>query len=464
METERLAPFALPRYAEDALRILEGAGHEAWVVGGFVRDAIMHRPCADIDIASSAPWQEVQRLFEDAGWRTRETGCKHGTITVIREHDAIEVTTFRCDGAYLDARHPDEVTFVRSIEEDLARRDFTMNALAYHPERGLLDPYGGLGDIEASTIRTVGEADKRFSEDALRMLRGCRFASELDFSIEPETFAAMVRNKGLLGRIAVERVRAELDRLLVGPAAGRVLVNACDAIAAVLPEVVAMKGFEQHTPYHIYDVLEHTARAIDGTAPRLRVRWATLLHDMGKPATFFRDENGRGHFYGHPAVSVAIGRGLLERMLFSSADRDRILALVRWHDDVVPPTPRSVKRLLRRLDGDVELFCDLCELKRGDARGQAPEFSAERIALADALEATLADVLASDEAFSLKQLAVGGSDVLAAGIPQGPAVGSVLEDALQAVIDGEIANDRDALLDFVHRWRDQAYSHKFSEQ
>ena len=448
------ATITLPSYALAALDVLEAAGFESWVVGGYVRDALLDRPSADIDIATQATWQDAQRAFEALGHRTHETGTAHGTLTVIVGEEALEVTTFRSDGDYADARHPKRVSFVRTVTEDLARRDFTMNAMAYHPARGLLDPYGGHADLEARTIRAVGDPGRRFSEDALRMLRACRFAAELGFAIEPATFEGMLANKGLLPRISAERITHELERLLLGSHAGSALIATVDVLAAVLPELVAMKGFEQRTPYHVHDVLEHTARVLDGVPAYPLVRWAALFHDMGKPAAFFTDEDGTGHFYGHAAISVMLARGVMDRLSLSSAFESRVLTLVERHDDVIGLTPKAVKRALARLGGDTDLFAALCDLKRGDARGQAPRCIG-RVADADGLERILADVLAADEAFSLRKLAIDGRDVIALGVPQGPLVGRALADTLDAVIDERIENEPDALRAFIEGWSDE---------
>ena len=379
----------LPPQAAFALAALEEAGFEAWCVGGFVRDALLGRACADVDVATDAPWQEVQRVFEAAGCRTHETGTAHGTLTVVVEQEALEITTYRDDGVYADARHPEAVSFVRTIEEDLARRDFTMNALAYHPKRGILDPYGGVADLEARTIRAVGDPARRFSEDALRILRACRFASQLGFSIEPATYAGMMANKGQLLRISAERVTHELECLLLGAHVHDALMGTVDVLAAVLPELVACKGFEQRTPYHVYDVLEHTAFVVQNTPPSPLVRWAALFHDMGKPAAFFQDADGTGRFYGHAKISVELARAAMGRLALSPAFVGRVLTLVKHHDDVIEPTPKAVKRALARLGGDVGLFRALCDLKRGDALAQAPR-CAGRVELADELEEVLA--------------------------------------------------------------------------
>ena len=299
--------------------------------------------------------------------------------------------------------------------------------------------------MEQGVIRAVGNPQDRFAEDALRILRACRFSAELGYAIEPATYQGMLANKGLLSHISAERVTHELERLLLGAHAGDALLGCVDALSAVLPELVAMKGFNQHTPYHIYDVLEHTARVVDGVPPYPLVRWAALFHDMGKPACFFFDEHGTGHFYGHAAVSVPIARGIMQRLTFSHAFMDKVLTLVKRHDDVVPAQPKAVKRMLSRLGGDTELFAALCDLKRGDARGQSPKFSAARIQLADDLQRTLDEIIASEDAFTVQSLAISGRDVMRLGVPQGPLVGSVLAQVLDAVIDEQVENSSDEL-------------------
>lgn len=455
MRKESLAICAdgiqIPEGALRVLRTLEDAGYETWAVGGFVRDALSGQACADVDLATAAPWTAVRDVCTAAGMRTHETGTKHGTITVMADGEPIEVTTFRADGVYKDARHPEQVTFVRNIEEDLARRDFTINAMAFHPERGLLDPFGGVEDLRRGVIRTVGDPRKRFAEDALRILRACRFVGQLGFRLDDETRRGMMENKGLAARMPAERVAHELERLLLGAYAGLALLETVDVLAVALPELVAMKGFDQHTPYHIYDVLEHTAHVVDGVPQYPLVRWAALMHDMGKPAAFFTDPDGTGHFYAHAAISVKLAHGIMARLKLPSAFQAQVLALVERHDDVIEPTPRAVKRALARLGGDVALFHALCDLKRGDTRGQAPR-CAGRIEAANELERMLDGLLSADEAFSLKALAVNGRDAMAAGVPEGPAVGQALADALDAVIDECEPNEADALRSFLARW------------
>lgn len=450
-------PTTIPPAGLRALAVLEDAGYESWLVGGFVRDALLGRPSADLDIATAAPWQQTCAVFETAGFRVHPTGAAHGTVTVLVDEAAIEITTFRADGAYRDGRHPESVAFVNSIEEDLARRDFTINALAFHPERGLLDLYGGKDDLSQGVIRAVGEPAQRFSEDALRILRACRFVSQLGFSIEPRTYQGMLENKGVLGKVSAERTLHELDRLVMGVHPHKAIMRTIDALAPVLPELVAAKGFEQHTPYHIYDVLEHTAYVMENTPSTRLVRWAALFHDLGKPAAFFTDGDGTGHFYGHARISVELASGIMRRLKFSPAFAEQVLTLVRIHDDVIEPTPKAVKRALGRLDGRTDLFAALCDLKRGDALAQAPHCRG-RVETANELERVLAGILEAQEAFSLKHLAMSGRDVMETGIPQGPLVGEALKAALDAVVDECVANEREALVAFVRDWMDARQS------
>ena len=486
----------VPAYAKYILDVLEEGGAEAWFVGGFVRDALLNRACSDIDIATNVSWQKVKNICKAAGLRTRETGIQHGTITVIVGKDtpesagecagaeegarentsesaaelkgansksagAIEVTTYRTDGTYTDSRRPNEVFPVRTIEEDLARRDFTINALAWHPTRGLVDPYGGKADLDARLIRTVGNANERFSEDALRVLRACRFASQLGFSIEKETYTALLENKHKLQKISAERITDELNAFLLGEHVHDALMNCVDVLSFVLPELASVKGFEHHSHYHIYDVLEHIAWAVQYAAPNKLVRWAALFHDLGKPGSYFMryDANvevaenpaGEGHFYGHPYISEQLARGALLRFSLSPAFREKVCILVRYHDDEIAPTSKSVKRVLARLGGDVDLFRALCQLKRADITAHAPYF-AQRVYIVDELESTLARILENEEAFSLKDLAIDGNDVIALGVSPGPLVGKALEAALDAVIEESEENTHENLCAFAKNW------------
>lgn len=436
------APEAL-----DAIATLEAHGYEAWLVGGCVRDALLKRPLHDFDIASSAPWKEAERILQGSGFAIHRTGEKHGTITAVKNDVPLEITTYRYEGSYSDGRHPDTVQPARTIEEDLARRDFTINALAYHPSRGLLDCFGGLADLDAHLIRAVGNPDERFKEDGLRILRGLRLSSELGFPIEDATLQAMTACKMCLRNVSSERITAEMDRLLKGDFARQTLLVAIDVIGSIMPELVACKGFSQHTPYHIYDVWEHIAYTVSYAKPLRLNRWAALLHDIGKPGAFFM-EDGRGHFYGHAKISVVLGREIMQRLKMSPAFIDRILLLVKMHDIPIMATPRSVRRMLAKLDGDTELFEALLDLKQADTRAHSSA-GEERLHEIEQVAAIYRELLEQDAAFSLKQLAISGSDVLALGVEQGPRVGELLNCALDAVIDEQVANEHDQLLAFI---------------
>lgn len=443
------AQIELPEHAATVLRALEDAGFEAWVVGGFVRDALLGRACADVDIATDALWQDVQRVCEAAGMRTYETGVEHGTLTVVMpDSAAIEVTTYRADGKYADARHPQDVAFLSDITEDLKRRDFTMNAMAYHPKRGLLDPHGGRRDLQAGRLAVVGDARERFAEDALRILRACRFASQLGLAIGDADLEAMLMCKHLLASVSTERVTHELDLLLLGEHVHDALMRCASVLAFVLPELVAMDGCEQMTRWHIYDVLEHTAWTVQHCPKDRLVRWAALAHDMGKPAAACFSPDGVEHFYGHAKVGAKMARAMTERLLMSQQFRADVEVLVLRHDDVIEPTPRAVRRALARFDGRVELFRSLLELKRADTLAHSAEGAAQ-VSQIDQLGKVLTEVLASQTAFSLRDLAVSGRDVLALGVKPGPAVGRILERTLTAVIDGDVSNHRTELIEFL---------------
>lgn len=440
--------LALPE-TKAVLDTLEQAGFEAWFVGGCVRDAILGRTMGDIDITTNAPWQHVQKICTAAGMAVHETGVKHGTVTVVCHNMPFEVTTFRTDGTYSDARHPDSVEFVQNIEDDLARRDFTINAMAFHPARGLCDPFGGQADLQARLIRAVGDASARFQEDALRILRAVRFASQLGFSIEKDTKAALFAQAEGLGHIAVERIRAELEGMLCGAHPHDAIMSCGPVLDVVLPELAPMRNFDQLSRYHIYDVMEHTAFVVEYVQPATPLlRWAALFHDCGKPNKFFTDAQGNGHFYGHEAESVIIAEPVLKRLKLSPSLIEDVLQLVRFHDTYCAPEPHPVKRMIRKLGGNTELMRALCHLKRADAQAHAPEYR-QGIAAADKLEDSLDAVIADSSVLRVKDLAIGGHDVLACGIKPGPRVGEVLETALEAVIDERVPNERDALLRFL---------------
>jgi len=470
----------VPAPALEALERLERAGHAAYLVGGCVRDSLLGRVPGDWDITSSALPEQTEAVF--AGERIIETGLKHGTVTVLLGGLPLEITTFRRESGYADHRHPDTVAFTPSLEEDLARRDFTINAMAWSPARGLTDPFGGRADLEKRIIRCVGDPKQRFNEDALRILRALRFAAQLDFAIDPATAAAALALRQSLELVSRERLAAELTKLLCGPAVRRIVTEYWPILALPLPELAPMAGLDQRSPYHCYDVLEHSAAAAEAVPPDKILRWAALLHDAGKPACFTLDEQGRGHFFGHAKPGAELARAALTRLRFDKDTVRRVAALVELHDYPIDPpaepagqgsgikdqgsgpvgaaighppeatgirqqaagADRAIKKLLGRL-GEEDFF-RLLALKRADALAHHPDYRG-RAAACDRMEARARALLAQKAPFSLKDLAVNGNDLLALGFPRGPMIGQTLNAILDSVLSGELPNEKAALLE-----------------
>lgn len=451
-----------PAYALRVLGVLEEAGYEAWIVGGWVRDALLGAPCHDVDMTTSAPWEETARVLRAAGYVVHETGTKHGTVTVVAEGHPIEITTYRVEGAYSDRRHPDEVRFVDDVREDLARRDFTINAIAYHPERGLLDPFGGRADLEAGVLRAVGDPYERFSEDGLRVLRAVRFACRMKFSIEDETHEALERCAHYLEDIAQERIGQEMDGILATGRVGWAMRHESNVICNAIPEIADMVGFDQRTPWHAYDVLEHTARmcnAVEAFTAGLatqRLRWAAFLHDIGKPATLSLDQNDGGHFYGHAILSSIMAERIMKRLGLPGDMVRSSVALIRYHDHVVRPTARSMRRTLATLEEAdpghaIPLAHELMDLKRGDAVSKVAKASWYAVEL-DKMDQLLREEERKGVVLGVRDLAIGGNDVCdVLGIKPGPMVGMALSELLQSVVDGEVENTREGLIEELLR-------------
>ena len=449
-----MSVIEIPDGAAVLLRTLEGAGFEACAVGGCVRDSLLGLTPHDWDLCTAARPEQVKAALAGLDCACLDTGVKHGTVTVLFRGEPYEVTTYRVDGPYSDARHPDSVALTTRLEDDLARRDFTVNAMAYSPGRGLVDPFGGEEDLRRGVISCVGDPAARFSEDALRILRALRFASTYGFAIAPATASAIHGKKDLLARIAGERVREELCKLLCGKAVLEVLLAYSDVLCVPIPELAPCVGFDQRSRYHCYDIYEHMARAVaacrsvaDSRADDPVTRFALLLHDVGKPLCFTLDERG-GHFKGHGEAGFALAGPVLDRLRFDGQTRREILELVRYHDTPPEPTPKSVRRWLARLGP--EQTSRLLEAARADALAHAAWTVEARLRELDAAQALLERALAEDACFSLKQLAVNGNDLTALGL-RGPAVGQALEALLSKVVDGELPNEREALLEFVTR-------------
>lgn len=436
----------IPEYVKNVLRKLEDAGYEAWCVGGCVRDLHLGRIPEDWDVTTSARPEETMAVF---GAVALPTGLKHGTVTVKSEEGSVEVTTYRRDGDYLDHRRPESVAFTTSLEEDLLRRDFTVNAMAMDLREQVCDPYGGFQDLEAGILRCVGDGERRFEEDALRILRGLRFAACLGFEIEPEAAAAIRKKKELLREIAVERIWVEMTKLLVGVGVVRILREYVDIFGVFWPELLEMVDLNQKNRHHIYDVWEHTLHAVACTEQHLILRCAVLFHDVGKPKCMTVDENGVGHFYGHPEISAALTDELLRRLKVDNATRETVVRLVAWHDRNIPRTERGVGRALREL-GETDLR-RLLAVKRADNLAQAPEYHGIQLEI-DKAEQIMERLLEENACVSLRQLSVTGRDLMALGV-FGPAVGEGLNLLLDAVIDGLAENRRESLLSYYQQKR-----------
>ena len=434
----------IPNYAAQVLSALEAEGFTAWCVGGCVRDSLLGRAPQDWDVTTAARPEQVLSVFGD---RAVPTGLPHGTVTVKTAGGAVEVTTFRRDGTYRDHRRPQSVVFTDSLEEDLRRRDFTVNAMALNLRGELADPLGGQRDLERKLLRCVGEPDRRFREDALRILRGVRFAAALGFALEPETDRSLRANRALLAEIAPERIWAELKGLLTAPAAAEALRAYPEIIGVFWSEVLEMVGFPQRNRHHCYDVWEHTLHALEAVPPELELRLTMLLHDIGKPGCCTIDETGCGHFKGHPARSAAMAEEMLRRLRADNATRETVVRLVAWHDRNIPRTQPGVAESLRQL-GERDLR-RLLRIKRADNLAQDPAYRAMQGEIEKA-EKILDQLLTEGACVSLDQLAVRGGDLVELGF-SGPAVGETLEVLLEAVIQEQVPNDRTALLEYARR-------------
>ncbi|MDO4261203.1 MAG: HD domain-containing protein [Eubacteriales bacterium] len=432
----------IPEKVNRIIGTLAAAGHEAYAVGGCVRDALLGREPADWDITTSASPCEVKALFG----RTIDTGIQHGTVTVMLGREGFEVTTYRVDGAYEDCRHPKEVTFTKSLLEDLKRRDFTINAMAYSEDGGLVDAFDGTGDLERGVIRCVGEARERFTEDALRMLRAVRFAAQLGFSLDEDTGAAIRELCGNLGKVSAERIQTELVKLLVSPHPER-LRDAWELgiTAVVLPEFDACMACGQNTPHHMGSVGEHTIRALQEAEPDRILRLTMLLHDVGKPQTKTAGEDGTDHFYCHAEAGEELAGKILRRLKFDNDTVRQVKKLVRCHDDEPALTPAGVRRAANRI-GE-ELFPLYLKVRRADIMAQSPETRPEKLARLTRTEELYRQILEEKNCFTLKQLAVTGRDLIEAGIPAGPELGAILGTLLEQVIEEPEKNERVRLLD-----------------
>lgn len=425
---------------------LNNAGYECFMVGGCVRDFLLGKKPHDIDFTTNATPSEMKECFKN--FNIIETGIKHGTLTVIINHKPYEITTYRIDGKYLDNRRPENVVFVKDIKNDLARRDFTINAIAYNPSIGFVDCFNGMQDLKDGIIRCVNEPIKRLNEDALRILRALRFSAVLGYKIEPATENACFELSHLLKNISVERVAMELFKTIIQPNSHKIMFEYIDIWGVVIPELLKMKGFKQHNPHHVHDVLKHTCVALEDASDDLIVRLAVLFHDIGKPDSFTMDEKGNGHFYGHAIKSVDIIRDVFDRLKIDNHTKNQVLTLIKYHDLDLQPTERYIRRLCYKL-GDLEMVKKLILVQRADNHGQAPIHS-ERIEKFNQIDIIIEKLEQQKLSFSLKDLAVDGNDMINIGL-SGKEIGVSLKYLLEAVLNDEVKNDKQSLLAYLNK-------------
>lgn len=436
--------ITLPRKVTAIIENLTMHGFEAYAVGGCVRDSVLAKKPNDWDITTSARPEQIKKLFR----RTVDTGIEHGTVTVLLGRESFEVTTYRVDGAYEDNRHPKEVTFTANLEEDLKRRDFTINAMAYNDEQRLVDPFGGMKDLNRHLIRCVGDPKERFSEDALRILRAVRFSAQLSFPIEEETADAIRELAPNLANISAERIQAELLKMLVSDHPERIMdAYELGITEVILPEWDAMVGVAQNTPHHVYDVAEHTIQAMKNVKNDKILRLVMLFHDMGKPMMKTTDDEGRDHFKGHALISEEIARNVLKRLKFDNETIKMVTRLVCYHDYRIEATPKNVRRAMNRIG--VDLFPYYLAVRLADVKAQSPYRRREKIENIIAMREIYQQVLLEGECVTLRDLAVNGVDLMKLGMKPGREIGSMLNELLEWVIDEPACNKKEILCTYV---------------
>lgn len=444
MEGRNRMKIELPKKVIMIINNLQLHGYEAYAVGGCVRDSILCRKPEDWDITTSAKPEEVKQLFK----RTVDTGIEHGTVTVLIGKDGYEVTTYRIDGQYDDSRHPTDVTFTTHLEEDLKRRDFTINAMAYNNEARLVDVFGGMKDLNHHLIRCVGDPMERFSEDALRILRAVRFSSQLAFPIEPETAKAIRELAPTLQNISAERIQVELVKLLTSDHP-ELIRDAYELgiTKIILPEWDAMEGVEQNTAHHKYDVAGHTTHALKSVKKDKILRLCILFHDMGKPSVKTTDDKGVDHFKGHALVSEEIARKVLRRLKFDNETVKKVTRLVCYHDYRIEATPRNVRRAINRIGKD--LFPYYLAIKMADTKAQSPYKRREKIENIVAMREIYQETLVQQHCVTLRELSISGRELMGLGMKPGPEMGNMLNKLLEQVIDDPEMNEKEKLCKYV---------------
>ena len=443
--------IVLPKNVKLIIDILNKNNFEAFIVGGCVRDSIIGLTPHDWDICTNAKPEEIKKCF--ANFNTFDSGIKHGTISIVIDSEVYEVTTYRIDGTYSDNRRPDSVTFTSDIANDLARRDFTINAMAYNEQCGLIDPYGGRNDLSDKIIRCVGHPDFRFNEDALRIIRALRFASVYDFVIENETSKSICKNADLLKNIAVERISVEFNKLLCGNGAEEILNNYRDVIAVFIPEIKPMFDYSQHTKHHNRDLWRHTTYSVKSIDKMPLLRMSMLLHDIGKPKACKRDEDGTCHFKGHPKYSAEMAEIILRRLKYPTDFIETCVTLIKYHDVRFCGSKRQLRHVMSAIgDKNVEL---LLKIQRADIMAQSDYKHKEKLEKLDLACEVYEKILADKDCFTLKQLKINGNDIKKLGVTEGVKIGKILKMLLSLVIEDKLENKKSALLNKAEEIRDE---------
>lgn len=434
----------MPNEVKLVLDKLKENGYEGYLVGGCVRDSIMNRVPNDWDITTNAKPDEIMNIFD----KVIPTGIDYGTVTVLINDYKIEVTTYRIDGEYSDGRCPDSVQFTNTLEEDLKRRDFTINAMAYNDEDGLIDLFNGMEHIREKLIVFVGDADERIDEDALRMIRAIRFATQLEFRLSIKAYGSIMSKHKLILTISKERINSELNKILTSnnPQIGLITMKNTNMLYGIITQLVNCDVL-QNNKHHVFTILNHMFMTCCYSKNKLNIRMASLLHDIAKPKVLSTDENGVDHYYGHDKLSSEMSREILQKLRYSKDFINNVSNLIYYHGTQIEPTKKSVKRMLNKLDGDIELFRDLIELKMADSLAQNPKYMREKIIKLNDILYVLDEIIKDDEAFTLKQLKINGNDLMGHLDIEGKAVGEMLNDLLELVINGYIENDKDELID-----------------
>lgn len=428
------------------LNQLKENGYDAYVVGGCVRDSLLCKKPKDWDITTNALPHEIKRVFK----KTIDTGIQHGTVTVVIQGKGYEVTTYRIDGEYLDNRRPNQVTFTNLLEDDLARRDFTINAIAYNHDKGLRDPFNGRKDLSKQIVSCVGIANERFDEDALRMLRAIRFSAELKFEIEQETRQGIINNSKKIQKVSIERIREEINKILVSDEPDKMrLLYELKLLEYIIPSMKACFETEQNHSYHVYNVGEHIINTLKYVEPVLHLRLAMLFHDIGKPISKTTDAENKDHFYGHADESSKLARDILKRMKYDNQTIDKIETLVLYHDIQLMVSKKWVKKWLNKIG--IEVFKDLIKVKEADIRAQRDVYYEKRHNQLVEIQILLQEILEDKECFQRNQLAINGKDIIELGICEGIQIGCILDQLVEAVIDDPKLNNRVDLLYLVDK-------------